>query len=730
MSELFKIATPLGEPCASVVLVHGLGGHHYDTWRRGAESEAWSTDPTFWPLWLRRDLKDVALYSIGYDAPVSRLRGTAMHFTDQARNILAIVVAEPILAKGPLIFIGHSLGGLLIKQMLRTAESMASYQADAANLLQRVEKIAFLGTPHSGSELASLGDRLRIIIRPSAATAALVRNDPNLRDLNNWYRDWANARSLSHLILTETSPTRVLGMIVPPDSADPGLSRVRSVAVAADHITICKPSTATQDIYVLLRDFVTRQLDKPKSLSDEVVDKLIAVLDERGEIAKAASNGLERQIIVKLAKRIRPDEELDFDQAVAALENAVAIALESIARGERGTNQDQFVNTVLERVAEQTKAGEFDRAAKEVDAALVELDRRQAEQRESLQRSRIALLEAGIEQDILRRDAVAVALRVARIAATKEPTDTAQRFEVLRQHQDSFHIEGRDKGLNFSLEIAIEIAQQTLRSALDADQRGAALNDLAVSLRTLGDRETGTKRLEEAVTAVRNALLEYTRERAPLDWAGTQNNLGNALRDLGDRETGTARLEEAVTAFRNALLEYTRERAPFDWAMTENNLGNALQILGERGAGTARLEEAATAYRNALLEYTRERVPLAWATIQNNLGTALQSLGERETGTVRLKEAVTALRNALLERARERVPLDWAMTQNNLGNALRSLGERETGTAQLEEAVAACSAALQVFEGSQATFYLEMTQRNLAYAQTQLAARQFPKSAQ
>ena len=32
----------------------------------------------------------------------------------------------------------------------------------------------------------------------------------------------------------------------------------------------------------------------------------------------------------------------------------------------------------------------------------------------------------------------------------------------------------------------------------------------------------------------------------------TQNNLGNALWRLGERESGTARLEEAVAAYREA----------------------------------------------------------------------------------------------------------------------------------------------------------------------------------
>ena len=100
--------------------------------------------------------------------------------------------------------------------------------------------------------------------------------------------------------------------------------------------------------------------------------------------------------------------------------------------------------------------------------------------------------------------------------------------------------------------------------------------------RALGERESGTARLDEAVAAYREALKERTRERVPLDWAMTQNNLGNALTKLGERESGTARLDEAVAAYREALKERTRERVPLDWAATQNNLGECAP--GARGA--------------------------------------------------------------------------------------------------------------------------------------------------
>jgi surfactin synthase thioesterase subunit len=73
-----------------------------------------------------------------------------MHLTDRATSLLARLLVEPDLQHGPLILIGHSLGGLVIKQLLRTAESEVRNNAAAASLFWRVTKVAFLATPHAG----------------------------------------------------------------------------------------------------------------------------------------------------------------------------------------------------------------------------------------------------------------------------------------------------------------------------------------------------------------------------------------------------------------------------------------------------------------------------------------------------------------------------------------------------------------------------------------------------
>src|SRR6516164_1036325 len=273
-----------------------------------------------------------------------------------------------------------------------------------------------------------------------------------------------------------------------------------------------------------------------------------------------------------------------------------------------------------------------------------------------------------------------------------------KRASYLQKEASSLYQQGDEYGDNGALLSAIEgykrLVELTPRERVPL-QWATIQNDLGNALSVLGERESGTAKLEEAVVAYREALKEWTRERVPLRWAMTQNNLAIALRALGMREGGTEKLEEAVTAYREALKEQTRERVPLDWARTQNNLGSALSSLGERESGTAKLEEAVVAYREALKEWTRERVPLQWAGTQNNLGTALSSLGRRGSGTEKLEEAIAAYREALKEQTRERGPLDWAMTQNNLGLALFSLGQRESGTERLEEAVTAYREALK-----------------------------------
>ena len=66
-----------------------------------------------------------------------------------------------------------------------------------------------------------------------------------------------------------------------------------------------------------------------------------------------------------------------------------------------------------------------------------------------------------------------------------------------------------------------------------------------------------------------------------IDWAKAQVDLGNALRTLGERESETARLQEALDIYRAAMEVFERENLPMERARTQYNLGLTLKALGE-----------------------------------------------------------------------------------------------------------------------------------------------------
>ena len=146
-----------------------------------------------------------------------------------------------------------------------------------------------------------------------------------------------------------------------------------------------------------------------------------------------------------------------------------------------------------------------------------------------------------------------------------------------------------------------------------------------------------TRRLErrgwkKPSIAYRATLQEWTRERAPMQWAMVQGNLGAALdcpRQPGERNG----------AFRGGGGRTPRRSAGTTARGCAAAMGNARRQSRRRagsarraGERTARLEEAVAAYRAELQETTREKVPPQWAMAENNLGVGLLTLGERESG--------------------------------------------------------------------------------------------------
>ena len=488
----------------------------------------------------------------------------------------------------------------------------------------------------------------------------------------------------------------------------------------------------------------------------------LLVQDYASEAARARD--IAEGFIREMAGRVADDPHLDLDGMKQAVRTAIEIYEQEIAGGRSQTNFGDIVDRALANAKRLADAGKSGLARAALRRTANDLQREEADRRAAHAERLTALF--GLERDIALAayDGDAAADAILGLAGSLHGDRADARRGLLIAEGDQLYEYGGQRGSNVHLIAAIAVRRATLRLAATPDETGHDRNNLGNALWTLGERESGTARLEEAVAAYRAALEERTRERVPLDWARTQNNLGTALRALGERESGTARLEEAVAAYRAALEEMTRERVPLDWATTQNNLGAALQTLGERESGTARLEEAVAAYRAALeemdaragaarlgddAEQPRQRARDARRAGERDGAAGGGGRGlsrgaggkDARSGAARLGDDAEQPRHRARDawasgragrrgwRRRSRpIARRWrngrAIGCRSTGRrrrttsalALATLGERESGTARLEEAVAAYRAALEEMTRDRVPLDWATTQNNLGTA--------------
>ena len=235
---LAHVSVPAERIC-DVVFVHGLDGDAETSWTMSAE------DHGTWPTLFARDLPDYGVYSLGYPASPSHWLGHSMPLEDRGRGILQELVLEG-LGVHPIVFVCHSLGGLVVKQVLRTAASIPNHEWNS--IASSTRGIAFLATPHTGARLADYVKHLSILFRWTKSIDDLRSNEASLRDLNIWFRENCKHLNIEVCVYHETKPTRGV-LVVDQASSDPGITGVVPIPSDEDHISISKPASRDSLIY-------------------------------------------------------------------------------------------------------------------------------------------------------------------------------------------------------------------------------------------------------------------------------------------------------------------------------------------------------------------------------------------------------------------------------------------------------------------------------------------------
>jgi len=282
-SELIPVGenSGSGDVMANVVFVHGLGGDNRTTWQSDEKDET-----TFWPRWLYEDLNAsgsgtslrAGVWSLGYPAEVFRVLFLSKDRDDsvpqRARDLIDTLVSRG-LADRPIIFVAHSLGGVLVKQMLRSSSDAGPpRRGDFPKLVLSARLVIFLATPNTGSSMARLAESIpavsamvlsgllstvqwlpigrvagalaRRAVQRGPFTKALERGDPYLEDLAAWYRNNAPEIGVETRAYYENTNARNIVIVVDKDSANPGVSGVEAIPLDADHGSICKPKARNE----------------------------------------------------------------------------------------------------------------------------------------------------------------------------------------------------------------------------------------------------------------------------------------------------------------------------------------------------------------------------------------------------------------------------------------------------------------------------------------------------
>ncbi|KAK4076939.1 uncharacterized protein Triagg1_3906 [Trichoderma aggressivum f. europaeum] len=279
-----------------IIAVHGLGASPEHTWTCKPSSQ-YKTSDNQHSVHLLKDLlmkderfSDARILHFAYnsdwlvDACFESARDIGL------RLIESLTEHRKTHPRLPLIFVGHSFGGIVIK------EALSSDPEDSQRILEDTCGIIFLGTPHLGSPVAGFGATLAYLtgfLGSNTGLLLLLRsNGEMLVNLSKAFQACVRekkekkGRETQIVTICEKKPTYLLnwlyaGKIVPWESATFGANFADVFEVDTDHTGLNKCVSLKDPLYkeltVQLHRIQPTTPPKINTLQQAVLDRLISV---------------------------------------------------------------------------------------------------------------------------------------------------------------------------------------------------------------------------------------------------------------------------------------------------------------------------------------------------------------------------------------------------------------------------------------------------------------------
>lgn len=300
-----------------VVFIHGLSGDAWTTWMSDPDD-----DSTFWPDWLAAEFPNLGIWTVGYAADATRWTRESMPIADQATTLLHALEINGI-GQRPVVFITHSLGGILAKQLLRHATSFDVERWEP--IANKTAGMVFLGTPHSGADIANFVTFVGAVLRINDPVMELQSHSSRLGELHTAFLAFQRKKSFAVRTFCEKRKVRLwlpLGwlrikipkgiLVVNQTSAEPNIPGEVAVPLPEDHISICKPPNRKADMYrgvVGLIKELTATISRPVAVEPTI---------QRTDSVPEDSGGHDLSRI----QRYAPEELIGRDDELAELDEA------------------------------------------------------------------------------------------------------------------------------------------------------------------------------------------------------------------------------------------------------------------------------------------------------------------------------------------------------------------------------------------------------------------------
>ncbi|KAF2787747.1 hypothetical protein K505DRAFT_379390 [Melanomma pulvis-pyrius CBS 109.77] len=296
-NELYATDGPIGirvivdppDVLVDIVFVHGLTGNREKTWTH--------PNNTFWPsALLSQDFPSARIMTFGYDANVVRFWTIASsnRLDDHGKSLAyALLDQRGQVGQRPIVFIAHSLGGLVCEEAL----NLSNRRQDLASILPNTLGVIFMGTPHGGSHLASWGTTVARYVNVFRGTNRdILRNlQPGSSDLHRTEEDF------QHMLRREDIKLRIycfyealkmndtIGKIVERESAV--LPAFDNCSIDANHRTMTKFSGRADAGYGQVRGVLGRWIKEFEDRRSGAGDRAIASTTDGSGRGGSSYNG-------------------------------------------------------------------------------------------------------------------------------------------------------------------------------------------------------------------------------------------------------------------------------------------------------------------------------------------------------------------------------------------------------------------------------------------------------